>query len=359
MLLTVPWAASLWVARCDINEFGEAKDGVCTRKSLTQSVVSVDTDTKINARIMVVSSLTYFIVQGVAFHYVAHPESGEKVERPYSLAGFIICFLGLIAYCIYQVLVPKLAEKRQFKAEKVREERNIYLRALNIAKRMGWHRDTVQDSTIPINTRHHVESSALHAGRLWKKNVKSPDTGDKIVIPKEEVEEAAEEEDHSPFYVRFLKAFALLIIGTASCAFFSDPMVDTINNFGKTINVPAFYISFIITPYCSNASELISSLVFAAKKKKANTSMTYSQLYGAATMNNTLCLGIFFALVYFKELAWTFSAETLTIFLVTLIVGLTGSFLSNIKVIWGVFIIMLYPLSLVMVYLLEHLAHWT
>ena len=32
------------------------------------------------------------------------------------------------------------------------------------------------------------------------------------------------------------------------------------------------------------------------------------QLYGAATMNNTLCLGIFCALVYFKNLEWYYSA---------------------------------------------------
>ena len=39
-----------------------------------------------------------------------------------------------------------------------------------------------------------------------------------------------------------------------------------------------FYVSFVITPLCSNASELVSSLVFAAKKTKVNTSLTFSQV---------------------------------------------------------------------------------
>ena len=39
-----------------------------------------------------------------------------------------------------------------------------------------------------------------------------------------------------------------------------------------------FYLSFVITPFCSNASELMSSLIFASKKKKVNTSLTYSQV---------------------------------------------------------------------------------
>ena len=40
----------------------------------------------------------------------------------------------------------------------------------------------------------------------------------------------------------------------------------------------AFYVSFVVTPLCSNASELVSSLVFASKKKKENVSMTFSQV---------------------------------------------------------------------------------
>ena len=40
----------------------------------------------------------------------------------------------------------------------------------------------------------------------------------------------------------------------------------------------------------------------------SNFSMCFMQLYGAATMNNTLGLGIFAALVYFRDLDWQYSA---------------------------------------------------
>lgn len=33
-------------------------------------------------------------------------------------------------------------------------------------------------------------------------------------------------------------------------------------------------------------------------------------------MNNTFCLGVFMFLIYFRSLAWEFSAETVTILLV-------------------------------------------
>ena len=39
-----------------------------------------------------------------------------------------------------------------------------------------------------------------------------------------------------------------------------------------------FYLSFIVTPLCSNASELMSSLIFASKKKKNTSSLTFSQV---------------------------------------------------------------------------------
>lgn len=37
---------------------------------------------------------------------------------------------------------------------------------------------------------------------------------------------------------------------------------------------------------------------------------------GAACMNNTFCLGVFMFLIFFRSLAWEFSAETVSILLV-------------------------------------------
>lgn len=48
----------------------------------------------------------------------------------------------------------------------------------------------------------------------------------------------------------------------------------------------------------------------------------FPQLFGAATMNNTMCLAVFMALVYFKDLKWYYGAEVLCIVIVQWIVGL-------------------------------------
>lgn len=34
-----------------------------------------------------------------------------------------------------------------------------------------------------------------------------------------------------------------------------------------------------------------------------------TQVYGAVTMNNTLCLGVFLLVIYLQDLSWTYTAE--------------------------------------------------
>jgi hypothetical protein len=42
-------------------------------------------------------------------------------------------------------------------------------------------------------------------------------------------------------------------------------------------HIPAFYVAFVLAPFASNASELVSSLIFASRKQKKNISLTFSQ----------------------------------------------------------------------------------
>ena len=53
---------------------------------------------------------------------------------------------------------------------------------------------------------------------------------------------------------------------------------------GDRIGVPAFYISFVLAPLASNASELIASYNYALKKTKKTITISLSALEGAACM---------------------------------------------------------------------------
>lgn len=83
------------------------------------------------------------------------------------------------------------------------------------------------------------------------------------------------------------------------------------------------------------------------------------QIYGSATMNNTLCLAVFLALVYFRNLTWDFSAEVLVILIVCIVMGLFASFRTTYQL-WTCFVAFLfYPLSLALVYVLDYCFGWS
>lgn len=42
--------------------------------------------------------------------------------------------------------------------------------------------------------------------------------------------------------------------------------------------VPPFFVAFLLTPLASNASELLSSLKFAASKRRRSASLTFAQV---------------------------------------------------------------------------------
>merc|ERR1712139_333815 len=138
----------------------------------------------------------------------------------------------------------------------------------------------------------------------------------------------------------------------------SDPFVDVLTNWGDRLGIPAFYISFVVAPFASNASELLSAYTYAKKKKASAMVTSLSTLIGAACMNNTFCLGIFFALIWAKELAWQFTAETTAIMLVQWIIGILAIVQTNQSFAMGFVILACYPFCLFVVYYLENVIHW-
>jgi len=144
-----------------------------------------------------------------------------------------------------------------------------------------------------------------------------------------------------------------MLFGTALVLIFSDPMVDVLAQIGKMTGVPAFYVSFVLGPLASNASELVASFKLAAKKSSESITQSLQTLEGAAIMNNTFCLGIFYILIYMQGLAWKFTAETLSIVLVQMMVGMMVLHNDKQTMLHGIIVFLFYPLSLVFVYFLE------
>jgi Ca2+/Na+ antiporter len=384
MLNTIIWGVSVILGRCDI-QHGEARDRVCSyplfsRDAWLRSGVTVDHDTLWNARIMVTVTLSYFIVQGVAFAYLSDPDgtTAQDTEHWFALAAFIVAVILLICYCAYQLLNPKLQEK------KIAAAREKYQKQLTLDRWMFAMRNKSGDSSTsnvltPLLGSPNTDAPEPAAkppvdiravGLRWKSNaaLQAQQKREAAINVAPEQEEGGDDDDDEEDNEEIkgltkgqiaTRAAIQLFIGTAIVTLFSDPMVEVIDNFGVSTGIPAFLLSFILTPICSNASEIISSFMMAMKKRRKNISLTFSQVYGAATMNATLVAGVFYALVTFRQLPWTYSAETLSIILVSWIVGVPGSFIHTYPLWIIIHVMLLYPISLGFVFILEKFAGWT
>lgn len=166
-------------------------------------------------------------------------------------------------------------------------------------------------------------------------------------------ESVEDNEDEDEQGMSLTGALLSILTGTVLVTIFSDGVVDAIDSFGKNSGIPNFIIGFVVCPFASNASELFSSLQFAARKKQKNSSVTYSQIYAACTMNNTMCLGVLLTMVWSRNLHWDYAAEVISILAATWIIGLLTGSRTTMRTWFGIVAILVYPFSLGLVEVLH------
>lgn len=467
MLLTVPWGVAVFLGQRTYDpKTGEAGIGPDKKPllkkpfHLTENCITVKKDIPATGRLMVLASLSYWVIQIPAFFYHKDSDHGELHESPFALVGFIVTLAGFCGYCYLQFSSAQVEEEDRLREVILRRDawktglnhkisRHEYQRIIfdkfdrdasgfldmsefaDALQYLGLklERRDLQNIITQIDKDNNTPDGKVsfnefqHACNAWVKEgkatvgadgkpslkpqpsvfnragslTKAPAaTGDVSVnvAKKDEAkkdygavadgnasvalldhtkagdekhgeggegddEDDCEEEEEQYFHLseRQLlgKALLLLLAGTGVVTIFSDPMVDVISAFGEKIGVSPFYISFVVTPLASNASEVLSGLIFAKKKTKDGLSLCLSSLHGAATMNHTLSLCIFMSLVYFRELSWSFSAEVLTTVIVTAIVAYQAR-KTNIFVWQGLLVLSLYPLSILFVFILENVV---
>jgi hypothetical protein len=76
-------------------------------------------------------------------------------------------------------------------------------------------------------------------------------------------------------------------------------------------------------------------------------------------MNNMMSLATFLALVYIRDLSWDVSAEVLVVLLVCTGMSLFTSFCPKFPFWTGIIAYLLYPLSLLLIYILTTLLGWS
>lgn len=76
------------------------------------------------------------------------------------------------------------------------------------------------------------------------------------------------------------------------------------------------------------------------------------QIYGTVFMNNILGLIVLLSLIYFRGVSWTFSTEVLMVLVVSIVMGCLASYSTVFPAWTSLLAYLLYPLSLILVYVL-------
>jgi len=466
MLITIPWLLSVYAGRVDI------VDGVCKYTKMGKKakgpITGVPNSPAVRkgGYVMMITSLSYIILQGPAQYYESKHENKSEVakgEKTFALVGLFITIFLFLGYLFYQWKLSlsdndEVAERRktemiikQIEAGHVSIRGALYFELLQYSKDStglispdapGY--ESIDTSATAVWNKlppHAQQRFTAIIKNFWRKFVKKEDDtgvavaalGKMFVTMGEDLspdeiqnifrqfdvdhngsvdleefvlgtttylwehknsntvkmelanvrkvvkeahlmasddengeddgEEEEEEEEEMPEELAGLDpetqqrrlmqmSFTTMGLGTALVVLFSDPMTDVLGELGTRTGIKPFYVSFVIAPLASNASELIASYSYALKKTPKSISIALQALQGAACMNNTFCLSIFMALIYFQGLAWEYSAETVAIVVCQLGVAVMSSRKTQ-TVGSAIGVFMLYPLCLALVATLE------
>lgn len=150
-----------------------------------------------------------------------------------------------------------------------------------------------------------------------------------------------------------LRAAEKMCLGTFLVFVFSDPAVEVMTEIASRVDVSPFFVSFVLAPLASNASEVIAAYNYASRKSRKSIQVALTTLEGAVCLNNTFCLAVFLGIVYARQVQWSFTAEVVSIVLAELAVGLVAISRPAFRLIDSFMILSIYPLSLFLVKLLK------
>lgn len=431
MLLTLPWFLAILGGRVDLDENGECqytKKPKLSAQPPYGSGVVVSGNTKRNAKIMMLTSMFYLIIQVPALMYHGPSSGAAAFENGYALIGAVVCFIGLVCYLAIQVRAanqssttsPSVLDDKIF-AKRLEQLQNgqMDIRGLmcevvkksprTIAPNEGTMDQHLTVSTVdpelksllkyffgiydtdksnsidyyewgyvlkdlglqPVDYAEHFKEDdkplmledfcervemicrtdkSFH-GPTNEQTPESEETPDEEEDMPEDLADLTPGQQQSRIKFR---AGWMMAMGTFMVLVFSDPAVDVLNEIGIRTGIDAFYISFILAPLASNASELVAAYSYACKKTSKTIDVSLSTLQGAACMNNTYCLFIFLTMIYLQQLQWAFTAETVAIVVVQLAMGVL-SFKKVHTMSTAYMIISMYPASLALVWTMENI----
>ncbi|KAM1350999.1 sodium/calcium exchanger NCL2-like isoform X2 [Malus sylvestris] len=413
MILTLIWGSVVAFGSSDLSESQTLSNPENKKPfSLTGSGVRTDVETQDTARIMMFSLIPYLILQ------LAKILTSTTAVRVVILIALLIASAFLATYFIYQFFQPWIQSRRlEYLLRKyipknilpslmtvggnpnvsiikglfhrIDKNHNKYissdeLRALilgiqieeiglddddyvsEVMKQFDLSGDAqiaetefvngiskwINPAKPPANDKGHEHTSLFR--RINSKNEKSMEDQLTPLISKKNGTKGADTS-----WMNLLKAAFLIILGTAITVFLSMPLMVSLRKFSTAASIPSFAASYVVIPLATNYRLALMSVTSAKEKTEDAISLTLSEIYTAAFMNNIVGLVIFLALVYIRNLSWDVAAEVLVVLLISTAVGFSASFSRRFPFWTCILAYILYPISLLLVYVLTTVIGWS
>ncbi|XP_076919100.1 sodium/calcium exchanger NCL2-like [Bidens hawaiensis] len=391
----------------DNDSLGEDEPSFLTK--LTAYGVTTDIETSYTARIMLVSLIPFVILQ--------HPAiiGSTSVTRVILLVTLILVLCLYIIYIMYQIFKPWVQNRifdyvtQTFVSSKLQTllstkgKPNVHL-IKEIYEAVDVNHDgkvsNAELKTLILGIQ--LQEDGKISDDLVQKIMEQFDSlGDEIIQENEfvriltkwvkEARKSSSQNDYSPlsFFIKpvingdaneeqqttlipmeshnsqssnsvfeFLEALSLVLFGSVVTFLVAKPLKTNVVNLSYDANVPSFLIPYFTIPCASNIASLLSAITSASQKTERAASLTLSQIYSGVSMSSMSSLTTFLFIVYVRDLAWDASAQVLV---VLIICGMMAVFTSTRTVypLWtGYVIYMMYPMSLLMLYLLIEVWGW-
>ncbi|PRQ29082.1 putative EF-hand domain pair protein [Rosa chinensis] len=406
MLLTLVWGSVVAFGSYDISKSPTSSNRGHKKRFSITGYVTTDAETSCTARIMMVSLIPFLILQVAK---VLNSTSGIRIVI---LISLLVSFAFLVAYCIYQVFEPWIQNRRlEFLMSKY-VQRTLSPSFLTASGEPNV--SNIQEVFTRIDQNHNQSISAkelrtlilgiqigevgLESDYVEKAMEDFDISGDSQISEQEFVngiskwvnarpsvnrqgqghrrflssksEEALEGQQKqvarkkkskltNKSWTNQIKAACLLILGIGIMILLANPLMETIQDFSTAASIPSFFTSYVLIPLAINYGLALQIITSAQDKTENAISLALSEIYNSVFMNNVMGLTIFLALVYIRNLSWDVSAAVLVVLIICSVMGLYASFSRKFPFWTCIIAYIMYPISLLMVYILTTFLGWT
>ncbi|XP_022898660.1 sodium/calcium exchanger NCL2-like [Olea europaea var. sylvestris] len=411
MFLTLIWGSCVLVGSYDLSEATPA-DNTGNRRTLRGFGIVTDVETSYTARIMLLTLVPLVVLQLVKLFH----STGRQVII---LIALIITLGLLIGYILYQVFQPWVQNRRfeflmykyakdklltlltrngrpdtrkiQALFNKVDKNNNgsvsaTELRVLFLGLRSDNDLSTDKDvedimesfdmtGDASINLDEFVTkmtklvndlSNTTRGPKLQNavtSNTKNTSDAKQSLLPNNTTSSTTPTANPgtkpSNIWVKLFRASFFLIAGTVMLLVLAEPLVQSVVTFSQTVNLSSFAVSYLALPLAMNSRVAVASIASARQMTQKSISLTLSSLYGAVYMNNVIGLIVFLAPVYFRNLTSDVSAEVIVLLVVCIVMTLFTSFCTTFPRWTSYMVLLLYPISLALVYVLTSVFGWS